>query len=84
MAIFTGSLWILGAITIPETYAPVLLRKRATKLSQETGKIYQSKLEAGKPKPSLAKSFKIALSRPWILLFREPIVLLLSIYMVSP
>ncbi|KAL8693192.1 MAG: hypothetical protein Q9218_001936 [Villophora microphyllina] len=81
MAIFTGVLWIVGALTIPETYAPLLLRKRAAKLSQETGKVYQSKLEVGKPKPSLAQSFKIALSRPWILLLREPIVLLLSVYM---
>lgn len=30
---------------------------------------------------TLGKTFKTALSRPWILLFREPIVLLLSIYM---
>ena len=29
MAIFTGALWILGAVTIPDTYPPVLLRKRA-------------------------------------------------------
>ncbi|KAL8722819.1 MAG: hypothetical protein Q9225_000768 [Loekoesia sp. 1 TL-2023] len=81
MAIFTGVLWIVGALTIPETYAPLILRKRAAKLSQESGKVYRSKLEVGKPKPSLAQSFKIALSRPWILLLREPIVLLLSIYM---
>ncbi|KAI4255506.1 MAG: hypothetical protein LQ352_002536 [Teloschistes flavicans] len=81
MAIFTGFLWILGTLTIPETYAPLLLRKRAAKLSRETGKIYQSKVEVGKPKPSLTKSFKTALSRPWVLLFLEPIVLLLSVYM---
>lgn len=30
---------------------------------------------------SLGESFKIALSRPWILLFTEPIVFLLSLYM---
>ncbi|KAL8781062.1 MAG: hypothetical protein Q9194_000569 [Teloschistes cf. exilis] len=81
MAIFTGFLWILGTLTIPETYAPLLLRNRASKLSRETGKIYLSKVEVGKPKPSLAKSLKIALSRPWVLLFLEPIVLLLSVYM---
>ncbi|KAL8945257.1 MAG: hypothetical protein Q9211_000216 [Gyalolechia sp. 1 TL-2023] len=81
MAMFTGALWILGALTIPETYAPLLLRKRAAKLSQETGEVYRSKLEVGRTKPSLAEGFKVALSRPWILLLREPIVLLLSIYM---
>ncbi|KAI4203534.1 MAG: hypothetical protein LQ350_001723 [Teloschistes chrysophthalmus] len=82
MAIFTGFLWILGTLTIPETYAPLLLRNRASKLSRESGKIYLSKVEVGKPKPSLTRSLKIALSRPWVLLFLEPIVLLLSVYMV--
>lgn len=82
MAIFTGCLWIIGAFTIPETYAPVLLRKRAAKLSKKTGKVFRSAPEIARgPPPTLAQSLKIALSRPWILLFREPIVLLLSIYM---
>lgn len=81
MAMFTGGLWILSTFTIPETYAPLLLRKRAAKLSQETGKVYTSKLEVGRAKPSLAESFKVALSRPWIMLLTEPIVLLLSVYM---
>lgn len=82
IAIFTGILWILGTFTIPETYAPVLLRKRAAALSAETGQVYRSGLEIARgPPPTIAERFKVALSRPWILLFREPIVLLLSIYM---
>ena len=82
IAIFTGSLWILGTFTIPETYAPVLLRKRAAALSEQTGQVYRSGLEIARgPPPTIAESFKVALSRPWILLFSEPIVLLLSIYM---
>ena len=81
-AIFTGVLWLLGTFTIPETYAPVLLRKRAAALSKMTGQVYRSELEIARgPPPTLTQNFKIALSRPWILLFREPIVLLLSIYM---
>lgn len=81
-AIFTGALWVLGTFTIPETYAPVLLRKRAAALSAMTGQAYRSGLEiAHGPPPTITQNFKIALSRPWILLFREPIVLLLSIYM---
>lgn len=82
MAIFTGALWILGALTIPETYPPVLLRKRAAALSKATGHVYRSKLELDKANtPSVGAAFKTALSRPWVLLFREPIVFLLSIYM---
>ena len=45
MAIFTGILWIVGSIFIPETYAPVLLKKRAAKLSKLTGKVYRSQAE---------------------------------------
>lgn len=29
LAAFTGAIWLLGVLFIPETYAPVLLRKRA-------------------------------------------------------
>lgn len=80
-AIFTGVLWIFNSVVYPETYAPVLLRKRAAALSEKTGKVYISKLDAGKPKKSIGSQFRVALSRPWILLFKEPIVLLTSVYM---
>ncbi|KAM5354567.1 hypothetical protein ACJ41O_001214 [Fusarium nematophilum] len=81
LAAFSGALWIIGSLLVPETYAPVLLRKRAAKLSKMTGKHYVSKLDHERGKVTLMESLKTALSRPWILLFKEPIVLLLSIYM---
>ncbi|KAI1487791.1 major facilitator superfamily transporter [Biscogniauxia mediterranea] len=81
MAAFTGLLWIVCSLLVPETYAPILLRKRAAKLSQITGKVYVSKLDAGKPRKTVSQEFKVALSRPWILLFREPIVALTALYM---
>ncbi|KAK5050331.1 MFS siderochrome iron transporter 1, partial [Cryomyces antarcticus] len=81
MAIFTGSLWLIGTLLIPETYPPVLLRKRAAKLCKMTGKVYRSKGDIDQGPTTLGKVMKTTLSRPWILLFREPIVLLLSIYM---
>ncbi|KAL1637516.1 MFS siderochrome iron transporter 1 [Neofusicoccum ribis] len=81
MAIFTGVLWIVCAFLVPETYSPVLLRKRAARLSKITGKVYMSRADAESGKVTIGEAFKTALSRPWILLFREPIVLLLSIYM---
>ena len=43
MAIFTGVLWMIGTIAIPETYPPVILRQRAKKLSKLTGKVYKSR-----------------------------------------
>jgi len=81
MAIFTGVLWIVGALLIPETYAPVLQRKRAAKLSEMTGKVYKSQGDIDQGPTTFAKVFKTSLLRPWMLLFREPIVFLLSIYM---
>ncbi|KAI2636308.1 polyamine transporter 1 [Hypomontagnella submonticulosa] len=81
MACFTGLLCILCCLLVPETYAPCLLRKRAAKLSQMTGKVYISKIEIGRPKKSVGEEFKIAMSRPWVMLILEPIVLLTSLYM---
>ncbi|KAF4534232.1 MFS multidrug transporter [Lasiodiplodia theobromae] len=81
MAIFSGALWILGTFCMPETYAPVLLKKRAAKLSQMTGKVYLSQAEIRSGPVSLKEALSTSLSRPWILLFKEPIVLLLTIYL---
>ncbi|KAI1411114.1 MFS general substrate transporter [Hypoxylon sp. FL1857] len=81
LAAFSGTLWLLGTFFVPETYAPVLLRRRAARLSKMTGKHYISIVDRDQGRVALGESFKIALSRPWILLFREPIVFLLSIYM---
>lgn len=78
---FSGALWIAGSLLMPETYAPVLLRRRAERLSKITGKVYRSKADIDQGKITLREAFKTALSRPWILLFREPIVFLLSLYM---
>lgn len=81
MAIFSGLIWIIGSLIVPETYAPLLLRKRAQRLSQITGKVYCSKLDLERGEVSVKDAFGAALLRPWILLFAEPIVFLLSIYM---
>ena len=80
-AIFSGVLWILASLLVPETYAPVLLKNRARALSKRTGQIYQSRIEISQGKISVARTYRIALSRPWALLFREPIVFLLSLYL---
>jgi MFS family permease len=81
MAIFTGVLWILGSLLIPETYAPVLLRRRARALEKANpGKVYKTRAEIVSGPIKFSKTFSTALIRPWRLLFMEPIVLLLSIY----
>jgi hypothetical protein len=68
-------------VLVPETYAPVLLRRRAERLSKLSGNVYRSKIDIDQGKVSLKDSFKIAFSRPWMFLFRESIVFLLSLYM---
>lgn len=79
LAIFSGVIVILGFFILSETYAPVLLRWRAKRLSKATGNHYISALDEGKD-TSLTLQFKVALSRPWQLLAREPIVVILSLY----
>lgn len=81
MAIFTGVLWIIGTLVIPETYGPVLQRRRAKKLSQLTGKVYKSRADAEQGETTFAHVFRTSLSRPWVLLVVEPIVFLLTIYL---
>lgn len=80
-AIFIGVVWIGGVAVLPETYAPVLLQKRAKQMSQEAGKVYVSVLEKDTGKAKLSEVFGKALKRPWVLLFREPIVLVASTYL---
>jgi multidrug resistance protein len=81
LAVFTGLIWMVESLLIPETYAPVLLSKRAKRLTTLTGKVYRSKVEIERGRVSPRDAFTTALGRPWILLFSEPIVLLLSLYM---
>lgn len=77
---FSGVLFVLGSL-IPETYAPVLLRRRALKLSAETGKHHISFLDlALKADETLLHKLKVNCSRPFLLLFRELIVALFAIY----
>lgn len=81
LAIYTGFVCILGTVLMPETYAPVLLRQRAKRLSLVTGQVYKSTLDIGQSQLTLKAALSSSLSRPWKLLFKEPIVLLLSLYM---
>ncbi|GFR46865.1 hypothetical protein Agub_g8506 [Astrephomene gubernaculifera] len=78
LVFLTGVILILCTLFTPETYAPVLLRKRAESLTAHTGQVYRSKYDS--KAASLTQKLKTNLTRPWILLIYEPIVLLLSVY----
>jgi hypothetical protein len=58
----------------------VLLRRRAAKLSEMTGKVYKSKMDVAIT-TTRSQQVKTTLMRPWILLFKEPIVFLTAIYL---
>lgn len=81
MAIFTGTFLVLGFLLVPETYAPVILGRRAAALTKETGMKYVSVFEKKQGRVTPKRAFKTALSRPWALLLLEPIVLLITVYM---
>lgn len=82
LGLLCGLLWILGSLFIPETYSPVLLRRRAERLSEITGQVYRSKLDGAQGKNTTPReAFRLALFRPWVLLFKEPIVLIFAIYL---
>lgn len=76
--IFAGVI-TLSLFTIPETFAPVILKKRAKRLREETGdNTYVTEQEAFKR--SLTGIVVEALIRPFQMLVQEPILLLMSMY----
>ena len=70
---------VVGLLTVPETYVPVLLKRRAAELRRETGNwALHSKLEEQAISP---RDFAIRyLSRPFVMLGREPILSLMALY----
>jgi multidrug resistance protein len=78
--ILSGAVWVLITLTVPETYAPALLARRAKKLRKETGDdkyVTEQDLDL---RP-LGERMRLFLFRPFQLLFLEPIVLCLALYM---
>ncbi|EDR06334.1 polyamine transporter [Laccaria bicolor S238N-H82] len=77
--IFIGVCFIF-TFFIPETLAPVILRKKAEKLRKETGDDKYRTLEELEKLP-FSETLKIALIRPFIMILTEPIVIFMSIYL---
>ncbi|KZL76619.1 major facilitator superfamily transporter [Colletotrichum incanum] len=72
--------WVLISFTVPETYAPTILARRAKKLRKDTGDASHVTEQDIDMRP-LSERLGIFLIRPFQLLFRELIVFLISIYM---
>ena len=78
--ILSGAAWALISLTVPETYAPTLLKRRAAKLRKsENDGLYVTEQEI-ESRP-FSETLRICLFRPFQLLFREPIVMCISVYM---
>ncbi|KAF3764491.1 MFS general substrate transporter [Cryphonectria parasitica EP155] len=66
---------------IPETYAPVLLKRRAARLRKETGDP-NIITEQERVKLSLAEVVKTSLVRPLVMILTEPVLDLMCMYIV--
>jgi multidrug resistance protein len=78
--IMAGVVYILITFTVPETFAPTILAKRAKKLREKTGEndhVTEQDLDL---RP-FTERLRIFLVRPFQLLFGELIVFLVSLYM---
>ncbi|KAJ8104963.1 hypothetical protein ONZ43_g7612 [Nemania bipapillata] len=78
--ILSGIIWAVITFTVPETYAPTILAKRAAKMRKETGEsdwVTEQDLDM---RP-LGERIRIFLVMPLKLLFGELIVFLISLYM---
>jgi multidrug resistance protein len=78
--ILAGVAWALITFTVPETYAPSLLKARAKKLrkTENDPKFVTEQEIDSRP---LSEKIRVFMLRPFQLLFLEPIVLFISTYM---
>ncbi|KAJ5632122.1 hypothetical protein N7490_008461 [Penicillium lividum] len=67
--ILSGVIYFISVLFLPETYAAKLLRDKTRRLGG---------IQCG---PSLQEQLRTCLTRPWQMLFAEPILFLLSLYM---
>ena len=79
ITILGGAITVALILILRETYAPVLLERKARRISKETGRRFTSKLE--KTSLSSGQFMVLSLVRPIKMLIFSPIVLLLSLYM---
>ncbi|KAK3071894.1 hypothetical protein LTR53_007812 [Teratosphaeriaceae sp. CCFEE 6253] len=78
--IISGLVLALVFFFQPETYPPVLLKWKAAHLREITGdQRYRAEIEVREE--SLAHRLRRALYRPFLLTFREPIIMLVALYL---
>jgi hypothetical protein len=76
----SGFCWLLIIFTIPETYGPVILAKKAKALRASTGdNRYKAPLEL--QEVSWRKKVGRILGRPWKIFFVEAMLVIITLYM---
>lgn len=78
--IWAGAIWIVLVLFLPETYAPMLLKWKAQHMRSITGdNRYKAPLEIRET--TFFQRMGTALWRPFVICFRELIVLLIALYL---
>lgn len=79
-SILTVIIQLFGVIYLRETFAPVILARKAQRIRKETGDDrYHTEWET--PERTLTKVLKTSLGRPFRLLATQPIIQVLALYM---
>ncbi|KAF9569882.1 polyamine transporter 1 [Agrocybe pediades] len=80
LTMFAAACELLIILTIPETYAPILLVRKARAKRDATGDHrYYATLE--RQEKSLRKRIEHVLARPFAILFQEPMLIAMTLYM---
>ncbi|KAI6115551.1 MFS general substrate transporter [Pisolithus croceorrhizus] len=80
LTIFAGVCWVFVVLTIPETFAPIILVHKARDVRKRTGdNRYYAPFELRKL--SFAQRIESILARPFKVLFNEPMLIAITAYM---
>ncbi|CAO1628434.1 unnamed protein product [Parajaminaea phylloscopi] len=78
--IFSGACFIVTALTLPETYAPAILKKKAKRIRKETeDDRYKAPLDL--VEVNIGSLLKGIFLKPFAMLAQEPMLLAMTIYM---
>ncbi|KAI0749843.1 MFS general substrate transporter [Daedaleopsis nitida] len=80
LTMFAGACLFFIVFTMPETFLPILLVRRAEQLRKQTGdNRYWAPLE--RHKPSVSERIKHVTTRPFVILVHEPMLIAITVYM---
>lgn len=79
ITIIAGVIAVFTFVTLKESYAPIILERRAARLRKETGN-QALRSQFADMSSSASEKFKVAIVRPLRLLFMTPIVTLMALY----